>query len=82
MEVRRLSSAGEMTEEGVRNEWKKETWRILKSRILKRPLKRTNGLLERTTLWMRPLKRAKGPCERPPLWITSAQADMEPLERT
>ena len=52
MGAKRLSGAGEMIEESVRNEWKKETWRIPESGILER-------LLEQTALWMRLLEQTK-----------------------
>ena len=56
MGARKLSGASEMIDEGMRNEWKKETRRILESGILEHPLERTKGPLERTALWMHPLK--------------------------
>ena len=65
----------------MRNEWKKETQKIPESQILKRPLERTKGLLERTTLEgtdrvNRRVARATTSLE----WF--ARAGMEPLQRT
>ena len=53
--------------EEVEKEWKERHLKIRDSGILKRPLKRTKGPLERTALWEGPLERTalwKGPLER------------------